>query len=119
MVTKLPQNEGGKAVRYVLFLLVIVAMVMSVMVASLPASAEEKTDCAQYAKNIQLKMSEDKSKDVAKLLAEEPTSCLQTTAEKSGGFCNTLLNYSASHPDLFLTRALATSVSTAVEKCLQ
>jgi len=118
-MTKLPQNEGGKAVRYILFLLVVAIMIVSMMVASLPASAQEKTDCAQYAKDIQLKMSEDKSKDVAKLLAEEPTSCLQTTAEKSGGFCNTLLNYSASHPDLFLTRALANSISTAVEKCLQ
>ncbi len=118
MITKLPKHEGGKAVRYTLFLLVATVMTVSMAGASLPALAQEKTDCAQYANNIQQKMSEDESKDVAKLLAEEPTGCLQTAAERSGGFCNTLLNYSASHPDLFLTRALANAISTAVEKCL-
>jgi|SRR4051794_19422847 hypothetical protein len=112
---------GGKAVRYTLFLLVATAMMVSMVAASLPALAQDKPDdCAQYAKNVQQKMSEDKAKDVAKLLAEEPTKgCLKTAAEKSGGFCNTLLNYSASHPDLFRTRALANAISTTVEKCRQ
>jgi hypothetical protein len=106
-------------VRYTVFLLIVSAMIVSMVGASLPALAQEKTDyCAQYAKNIQQKMSEDESKDVAKLLAEEPTGCLQTAAERSGGFCNTLLNYSASHPEFFLTRALANAISTTVEKCL-
>ena len=105
--------------RYTLFLLVATAMMVSMVGASLPALAQEKTDCAQYAKNVQQKMSEDKSNVVAKLLAEEPTGCLRTTAERSGGFCNTLLNYSASHPDLFRTRALADAISSTVEKCLQ
>jgi mannitol-specific phosphotransferase system IIBC component len=118
-MTKLPKNEGGKAVRCTFFLLVVTTMMVSMVVASLPVLAQEKTDCAQYAKNVQQKMSEDKSKDVAKLLAEEPTGCLRTTAERSGGFCNTLLNYSASHPDLFRTRALASAISTPIEKCLQ
>ena len=72
MITKLPKHEGGKAVRYTLFLLVATAMIVSMAGASLPALAQEKTDCAQYANNIQQKMSEDESKDVAKLLAEEP-----------------------------------------------
>ena len=105
--------------RYTVFLLIASAMIVSMVGASLPALAQEKTDyCAQYVKNIQQKMSEDESKDVAKLLAEEPTGCLQTAAEGPGGFCNTLLNYSASHPELFLTRALANAISTTVEKCL-
>ena len=105
--------------RYTVFLLIASAMIVSMVEASLPALAQEKTDyCAQYAKNIQQKMSEDESKVVEKLLAEEPTGCLQTAAERSGGFCNTLLNYSASHPEFFLTRALADAISTAVEKCL-
>ena len=105
--------------RYTVFLLIASAMIVSMVGASLPALAQEKTDyCAQYAKNIQQKMSEDESKDVAKLLAEAPTGCLQTAAEGPGGFCNTLLNYSASHPELFLTRALANAISTTVEKCL-
>jgi hypothetical protein len=109
-------------VRYTLFLLVATAMMVSMVVgASLPALAQDKPDdCAQYAKNVQQKMSENKAKDVAKLLAEEPTpGCLKTAAERSGRFCNTLLNYSASHPDLFHTRALANAISTTVEKCLQ
>ena len=118
--TKLPQNGGGKAVRYTLFLLVATAMMVSMVGASLPALAQEKTDyCAQYAKNIQQKMSEDNSKDVAKLLAEEPTGCLHTAAERSGGFCNMLLNYGASHPELFRTQALAHAIRTTVDKCLQ
>ncbi len=106
--------------RYTVFLLIASAMIVSMVGASLPALAQDKPDyCAQYAKNIQQKMSEDESKDVAKLLAEAPKGCLQTAAERSGGFCNTLLNYSASHPDLFRARALADAISTAVEKCLQ
>ena len=106
--------------RCTLFLLVATAMMVLVVGASLPALAEDKPDdCAQYAKNVQQKMSENKAKDVAKLLAEEPTAgCLKTAAEKSEGFCNTLLNYSASHPNLFRTRALANAISSAVEKCL-
>ena len=106
--------------RCTLFLLVATAMMVLVVGASLPALAEDKPDdCAQYAKNVQQKMSENKAKDVANLLAEEPTAgCLKTAAEKSEGFCNTLLNYSASHPDLFRTRALANAISSAVEKCL-
>ena len=106
--------------RCTLFLLVATAMMVLVVGASLPALAEDKPDdCAQYAKNVQQKMSENKAKDVAKLLAEEPTAgCLKTAAEKSEGFCHTLLNYSASHPDLFRTRALANAISSAVEKCL-
>ena len=113
--------RGDKAVRYTLFLLVATAMMVLVVGASLPALAEDKPDdCAQYAKNVQQKMSENKAKDVAKLLAEEPTKgCLKTAAERPGGFCNTLLNYSASHPDLFRTRALANAISTTVEKCRQ
>jgi hypothetical protein len=112
--------RGDKAVRCTLFLLVATAMMVLVVGASLPALAEDKPDdCAQYAKNVQQKMSENKAKDVAKLLAEEPTAgCLKTAAEKSEGFCNTLLNYSASHPNLFRTRALANAISSAVEKCL-
>ena len=106
--------------RCTLFLLVATAMMVLVVGASLPALAEDKPDdCAQYAKNVQQKMSENKAKDVAKLLAKEPTAgCLKTAAEKSEGFCHTLLNYSASHPDLFRTRALANAISSAVEKCL-
>src|ERR671938_891048 len=113
--------RGDKAVRCTLFLLVATAMMASVVGASLPASAQDKPDdCAQYAKNVQQKMSENKAKDVAKLLAEKPTAgCLKTAAEKSEGFCNTLLNYSASHPDLFRTRALANAISSAVEKFLK
>lgn len=107
--------------RYTLFLVVATAMIASMVGASLPALAEDKPDdCAQYAKNVQQKMSEDKAKDVAKLLAEKPTAgCLKTAAEKSEGFCHTLLNYSASHPDLFRTRALANAISSTVEKCMQ
>ena len=97
--------------------LVVVAAAM--MMTSFPALAQEQKDCAQQAEKIQKQMAQEKSEDVAKLLAQtQAAGCLRAAAESSVGFCAALLNYGASHPDLFRTPRLTNAISAPMQECI-